>query len=286
MGNKSRHTPLLQGLSPFDVDFVIPRIGVDLPLGIDPFLLFKSRDPILKDQHHSLLEAFNTGIAVLRQGDPVTARHLLNFPEVPEIGLGYSRRGKRGSGVGPLLTELIIETLLDSPLLMERGVQHVEEMQLVAVNIGPDRTSDIAANLIKGFLIRYTQEQCELWKIPVKSGVPVSHIYDPVRLEWYDDYVDLPVSPFDSDPMIFVPRRLVRTLPWINYNDFFRMEFSAFLRKKRAKAVAPVGKTFENQWPKESSSCHARRGRANRSLYLQRTEGRTSTADSLVSGRR
>jgi len=36
--------PLLPHLSPYQVDFVIPKIGIDLPLGIDPFLLFKSRD--------------------------------------------------------------------------------------------------------------------------------------------------------------------------------------------------------------------------------------------------
>ena len=39
------NTPLLRGISQYEVDFVIPRVGVDLPLGIDPFLLFKSRDP-------------------------------------------------------------------------------------------------------------------------------------------------------------------------------------------------------------------------------------------------
>jgi hypothetical protein len=36
--------PLIRGVSQYDVDFVIPRIGVDVPVGIDPFLLYKSRD--------------------------------------------------------------------------------------------------------------------------------------------------------------------------------------------------------------------------------------------------
>ncbi len=47
------HQPLIRGISPFDVDFVIPRLGIDVPVGIDPFLLFKSRDPNFVQLHHT-----------------------------------------------------------------------------------------------------------------------------------------------------------------------------------------------------------------------------------------
>lgn len=227
---------LLTGISQFDVDFVIPRSGVDIPLGIDPFLLYKSRDPVLAELHRILLDAFNTAIEALRKGDKASARYLLDFPEVPEIGLGYTAKGKKGSGVGDFLTELLIATLEDSPALVERGVRHVEEMQLVSIGIGPDRTSDIAANLIKQFLTQYTQKQCQLWDIPLRSGVPVRHIFNFETYEWYDDYLDLPISPIDNTPILLVPRRIIRSLPWINYDDYFRMEFSAYLREKRVKA--------------------------------------------------
>jgi hypothetical protein len=44
-----------------EVDFVIPDLAGDLRLGIDPFLLFKSRDGELKAEHERLLETFNFG---------------------------------------------------------------------------------------------------------------------------------------------------------------------------------------------------------------------------------
>lgn len=235
MSEQNPYTPLLKGISQFDVDFVIPRIGVDLPLGIDPFLLFKSRNTTFSTLHGTILAAFNTAVDALRRGDVATAEYLFDLPEVSEIGLGYTQKGKRGSGVGSYLSRLIIETLKESPALMERGVRHVEEMQLVSVGIAADRTSDIAANLIKQYLIDYTQKQCALWDIPLQSGVPINHIFDPKRLEWYDDYTDLPISPVDNSAIILVPRRIVRALPWINYDDYFRMEFSAYLRAKRVK---------------------------------------------------
>ncbi|MEM7536727.1 MAG: hypothetical protein AAF639_31395, partial [Chloroflexota bacterium] len=227
--------PMISDVAQLDVDFVIPRVGIDLPLGIDPFLLYKSRDHKLENLHNAIISPFNAAIESLRNKDIPTATYLLDLPEVPEIGLGYTTKGKRGSGVGSYLTQLIIETLNSSPALLERGVRHVEEMQLVAIRIAADRTSDIAANFIKEYLIDYTQQQCKLWDIELKPNVPVHHIFNLQTYEWYDTYTDLPISPVDSSPIIFVPRRIVRSLPWINYADYFRNEFSAYLRAKEVK---------------------------------------------------
>jgi hypothetical protein len=231
------NAPLLSNISQYDVDFVIPRVGADVPVGIDPFLLFKSRDPVYREQHSILIKAFNAGIGAIRRRELAEASRIFDFPEVSAIGLGYTHRGKRGSGVGAYLTSLIIETLAGSPGLQERGIRHVEEMQLVSAGIGPDRISDITANILKGFLVEYTQRQCAIWGLPLKVGVPVEHLYNPSTERWEDSYEDLPVSPVDGAPILLVPRRIVRVLPWINYDDFFRTEFSAYLNARRHSAT-------------------------------------------------
>jgi hypothetical protein len=223
---------LLEGISQFEVDFVIPRLGIDVPLGIDPFLLYKSHDEDLRNLHSKVLKAFNFGIRAVGNGDLETARRLFLFPEPIEIGLGYSRGSRKGAGVGSVLRDFIIGTFQSSLPLLERGVRHIEEMQLLSVGIGPDRISDIISNLSKSFLVAYTQRQCDLWHIPVMKDVPVSHVFNFDRHEWEDGYFDLPVSPIDGSPILLVPRRIVRVLPWINYSDFLRMEFSAYLRAK------------------------------------------------------
>ncbi|HEY6181750.1 MAG TPA: hypothetical protein VIW67_05855, partial [Terriglobales bacterium] len=225
--------PLLPGVSQYDVDFVIPRAGVDVPVGIDPFLLYKSRDPDYRQLHEELLNAFNAGIAAIKRRDEAEAVRIFDFPEVSAIGLGYTQRSKRGSGLGTHLSGLIIETLVGSPDLQQRGVRHIEEMQLVSAGIGPDRVSDIAANILKRFLITYTQRQCAIWQLPVTKGVPIHHVYDASSHQWNDTYEDLPVSPLDGSPILLVPRRIVRVLPWINYDDFLRTEFRAYLAAKQ-----------------------------------------------------
>src|SRR5208337_5186017 len=64
----------------------------------------------------------------------------------------------------------------------------------------------------------------------------VNHIYNSKTHSWDDSYEDLPTSPFDGSPILLVPRRVVRALPWINYDDFLRTEFSAYLRARRDEA--------------------------------------------------
>ena len=127
--------------------------------------------------------------------------------------------------------------------MMERGVKHVEELQLVSVGIGPDRVSDMAAGLIKSFLIEYTQKQAELWQLPLRSGVPIEHIFNGQSYTWEDGYYDLPVSPVDGSAILLVPRRIVRTLPWINYDDFVKLEFAPYLRAQAQKKGAAASAT-------------------------------------------
>lgn len=236
MAKNRSYVPLLQGISQYEVDFVIPRKGVDIPLGIDPFLMYKSRDQVYRELHQQVLDVFNSGVAAVRSADLDRARAILNFPEVPEIGLGYTRTSRRGSGLGSHLTNLIVETLLGSPQLLDRGVRHIEEMQLLSAGIGPDRISDIVANIIKAYLVKYTQGQAKIWGIPLKPAVPIAHVYNHSANTWEDLHEALPISEVDGTPILLVPRRLVRTLPWINYDDFVRGEFSAYLAAKREAA--------------------------------------------------
>src|SRR5205085_3761809 len=101
--------PLLPGVSQYEVDFVIPRLGIDVPVGIDPFLLFKSRDPSLRLLHDKIIAVFRSGVDCIKSGRNSDAQKLFQFPEVAEIGLGYTRQGKRGSGIGTFLSELILK---------------------------------------------------------------------------------------------------------------------------------------------------------------------------------
>lgn len=233
-----------------EVDFVIPDLTVDLPLSIDPFLLYKSRDEYLRGLHDRLLAIFNNGIRSYREGNLDELDLLIDFPEVDEIGFGYSDRSIRGRGLGTQLNRLLTTTLRVSPELQERGLRHIEELQLVSIGVGPDRVGDIAANALKVFLIKYTQQQAQIWNIPVTLDMPVNHYFDFDAWVWSDGFFDLPRNPVSCLPIILVPRRIVRHLPWINYTDYVRTDFRMYLRAKQRSEAARQAESSKTKFDK------------------------------------
>ena len=117
---------------------------------------------------------FRSGVEWIKAGQEESARSIFQFPEVAEIGLGYTRQGKRGSGVGDFLSGLILKTLRESPAMLDRGVHHVEELQLISMGIGPDRVSDIAGSLLKKFLIDTLRSSVQFGKSRLPAAFPFS----------------------------------------------------------------------------------------------------------------
>lgn len=81
-----------------DLDFAIPFFQEDVPLYLDPFLLWRS--PAQQDQalHTSLVNAFNNLGYQVKRGDGDKAKSTLKIAsECDEVGLGTSatRKGKR-----------------------------------------------------------------------------------------------------------------------------------------------------------------------------------------------
>src|SRR5690606_39073742 len=87
----------LEGYGAFNISLVN-----DLPLFIDPFLLFHSSKP----EYQALHEEIITYLRFLRKAaEPGINSGLLtswfSFPEVKQTWLGYSGIGNQGRGLGP-----------------------------------------------------------------------------------------------------------------------------------------------------------------------------------------
>jgi hypothetical protein len=258
-----------------EVDFVIPRFDQDLPLCIDPFLLYKSRDEILRGLHSQLLSIFNDSIRLFREGKRTEMDKLIDFPEANEIGFGYSEKGVHGSGLGDYLNRLLADTLAASESLQSRGLRHIEELQLVSIGVAADRISDVAANVLKMFLIQYTQKQADLWGIPIQAALPVNHYFDFDNYEWKDGYFDLPRNTINGMPIFLVPRRMVRLLPWINLEDYAATDYRLFLRSAGGRGWSKFSGTRQAKYTVPDKTEISNKTRANISIldqYVSRKE--------------
>jgi hypothetical protein len=156
----------------FDVDRkVIDKYGAfdvsllaDLPLFVDPFLLFNSKRHIYRKLHARI-------IAYLRfLRDKSTAQSQLStglihawymFPEVEQNWLGFSAKGNRGPGLGKGFAESLHANLnrifgsFGSETVTRES--HLEKLCLIRDNVGRDSISDFTNNLILEFLLEYTE---------------------------------------------------------------------------------------------------------------------------------
>lgn len=204
-----------------DLDFAIPFLDEDIPLYLDPFMLWRS--PSQQDQalHTSLINAFNhLGVLASEGREAEAIDTLVVASECDEVGLGTSltRKGKR---IGTEKAAEILELFKTIPQYKQNGFRHFEEIQFFVEGISKDRISDISCNFIKSFLIDFTIDQCERYGIPTQPS-KVAHVYDYRQNRFVsEDGVNLPVNPETGDPIIFVPKRWMRFAPWINYDDYF-----------------------------------------------------------------
>ena len=135
----------------------------DLPLFIDPFLLFHSE----KQEYQELHSAIITYLVFLRDrsvSGNVSDGDLRNwycFPEVKQNWLGFSMVGNGGAGLGMDFAVALHSNLhaIFSDFGNEKITEgsHLEKVCLIARGVGRDNISDFVTNLIQDFLCSYTQ---------------------------------------------------------------------------------------------------------------------------------
>lgn len=203
-----------------EVDFAIPFLDEDVPLYVDPFLLWKS--PSMQDNslHTALTNSFNRLGHVFVKGNETESReYLIHLSECREVGLGLSKN-KTGKQIGSKSANEILNLYKNIPQLSKSGFVHFEEIQLFVDQISKDRISDLTCNFIKSFLIDYTIEQCEKFSIPLEK-VTIKNVYNYKTHKFINEEVYLPINPKDNSPILLVPKRWLRYLPWINYEDYY-----------------------------------------------------------------
>lgn len=204
-----------------ELDFAIQFFDEDIPLYVDPFLLWNS--PSQQDQalHTTIINSFNQLNYLVKKNKLEEAIEILvSISECSEVGLGVSKT-RKGVRMGNKQAKEILDLFSNIPEYSQFGFSHFEVIQLYIAGISKDRVSDIACNYIKSFLIDYTMEQCETHAIPIE-GVILDTLYN-YRTNKVDLNVKqrLPVNPTTKEPIIFTPKRWLKFNPWINYENYF-----------------------------------------------------------------
>jgi hypothetical protein len=201
----------------------------DLPLFVDPFLLFNSNKKEYQALHKEIIEyvKFLRDKAAKGELDAGSLRAWFVFREVKQNWLGYSLTGNEGHGLY-LDFAVKFRASLDE-IFSDFGAEkvtkgsHLERVMLVGNRVGRDNISDFCTNLIKHFLCDFTQTFARKHLRPEQRkavSVPRAKFHYATKT-WGPETYELPF--INGDYVILTPLDLLtKDDVWINRTDMIR----------------------------------------------------------------
>lgn len=246
----------------------------DLPLFVDPFLLFNSQKPEYQNLHQLIIKY----LLFLREKSAGTVdagllEELFVFREVKENWLGFTVIGNDGSGLGPQFGRVLQQELHRALTSQAQGSvtrgSHLEKLCLIKPGVGKDNISDFTVNLIKQYLLEFTQR------------FALEHIAEGLRKEfvvprvsfnyttesWQPQRFTLPN--FNGSFVLLTPRDiLTKEDTWINHTELIE-GFESILPAVQDEALRG---RVNNYFRKILAENPPRRGRKGRRLEPTKKE--------------
>lgn len=232
----------------------------DIPLFIDPFLLYASEKPEYKTLHEGIIDYLVFLREKATQGAVSKAKIMrwYCFREVKQNWLGYSETGNGGSGLGPDFGESMIRNIcsvfrnLRNEDITETS--HLEKLCLFRSGVGRDNVSDFTCNLIKDYLLQYTEkfarqylnsEQCR--------NVSVEKVYFDYKHEtWRPKTFYLPY--FNGDFVLLTPKDiLTKDENWINFGDMRQRFLSVITSLPNEELRDQINDVYRKAIPKRAT---------------------------------
>jgi hypothetical protein len=281
----------------FDVSLL-----ADLPLFVDPFLLFNSVVPEYRELHSEIIRYMCFLRDRARAGH--IAKHLVDewftFHEVRQNWLGFSRSGNHGRGLGSDFAGALSRNLTTvfrdfGEETVTRG-SHMEKLCLIRDGVGRDNISDFTTNLIKGFLAEYSQKFARAHLAPGFRRVVALRKaqFDYRTRSWVSRTYELPFV--RGEFVLLTPRDiLTKDEAWINRTDLVNRFVDIADALPDGVLRAQVNDYFGRILPSQDRASHEeRRDAVTRAIaefpqvldyYIKEKEERGDGAASLAQAR-
>lgn len=198
----------------------------DLPLFIDPFLLFNSKKAKYQALHDDIINylLFLREKAATGHLDGGLIKAWYRFPEIKQTWFGFSASGNRGRGLGNRFGQALYSNL--NQVFKRFGKEkitsgtHLEKLCLIEDGVGKDFISDFTTNLIQYYLLEYTQRFARKYlKKALCKDVAVQKVRFNYKTEtWERRTYYLPF--YDNNYVLICPRDiLTKDDTWINRTD-------------------------------------------------------------------
>lgn len=197
----------------------------DLPLFIDPFLLFGSSKKEYQHLHSEIIKylIFLANKSSQDLGKDIY-ESLFHFKEIKQNWLGFSKNSNNGRALGWRFAQALHRNFNDKYSILRNSPidtqVHIEKLCLLDKGVGKDNISDFTTNLIKSFLLKYTEKfTLKYLNRSQTRFLSVARSKFNYKFEkWMAEDYTLPY--INHDYVILTPKDiLMKDDTWINRND-------------------------------------------------------------------
>ena len=152
------------------LDFVNINLAKDNKIFIDPVKIKNGTSEIHKTCYKKIDSFIQILLELSRKREYKKLLEIIdNFHERNETRLGYSLESTYGKSFGENGGRDLVKLLAKNEMVSNGEVEDIFDCLIMVPNIGEDKVSDLITTIIFLDLIKYTQEQCNLWKIEMKN---------------------------------------------------------------------------------------------------------------------
>lgn len=229
--------------SQVELDFVDIFVDGDIPLFVDPYFISRRNDEWSINATKEIREFFQKIIENINTNPKLCKYMLEHLNEPNETRLGLSRGKPNGKGINKKQANDLYNKLSKSKAVTTGFIQDISECELMVEGIGDDKISDMTINIIRKYLIDYTQEQCENLNIKMYN-VPSGFIWNKETERWENKYVELPYV--NNKKIILVPKWIVVQTPIINSSEYYNKEVLEYLQREHINANSSLVETLKS----------------------------------------
>jgi hypothetical protein len=227
------------------LDFVDVAVDGDTSVFVDPTAIRTLASEWGQDCVALLQSYFDAVLASVKKGDDELALALLAALREPnDARLGLSSGEPDGSGIAEGLAKDILSELKESEAVKSGLLEDLEDTALMIYGIGPDRISDMTINILRGPLLKYTQDMCTYYDIPFEAEVNSDRIWDPQAGRWTSRLVPRPIV--HNLPLLLIPKVLVRARVAYEIDEYYRHYLLTYLQSEELNANTSLVYTLKD----------------------------------------
>lgn len=226
-----------------ELEFVDIDLENDLELFIDPYIFTKLKGTFSDKCNNAIVNFFYEVIELIKKKDELNAKRILNgLKEPSETHLGLSKESIDGNGVSGIKAYKLYDKLSKSDAAKTGNLKDLSDCELMIYGIGKDSISDITTNIIRKYLIEFTQAQCEIYGIPMYSFK--NNIWDEKNKKWIVREYDLPS--INGNKIILVPKSIITDKLILSYDNFYNNEVLEHYKKEEINAGTSIVRVLKS----------------------------------------